>query len=247
MIEAAPLPIFRALHQSPLHGVPMDIAHGFDSMVLGVNQVVIVADLPELSGAEFARYGLLQHLHGDGQRLAFWFANQQVNVFRHDHEGDDVKAIPFTGGFKDMHELVTGDGGVEELSPAITGEGDEVQTMRVRVASEAARHDAGIVHQFLKSVVARACFIVPTLSAKNADKGGAWFLGRRLLVKGWATSQAAFLARILPPCGSRNKGERQGWGTGSAVVAERMGHQPVADYYGLKSIVATNSVPKSCD
>jgi hypothetical protein len=134
----------------------MDIAHGFDAMVLGVDQIVIITNLPEPSGAELARYGLFQHLDGDGQRLSLGFTDQQVNVFRHDDEGNDVKAIPFTGRFKNIHEMITGDGGVEELSPTITGEGDEVKTMRVRIASEAARHDAGIIHQFTESVVARA-------------------------------------------------------------------------------------------
>jgi hypothetical protein len=67
-----------------------------------------------------------------------------------------------------MNEMVTGADGVEKLSAAITGERDEVKAMCVRIASEAARHDAGILN--LLHLIGKRFFQrdgIPTLSPKE--------------------------------------------------------------------------------
>jgi hypothetical protein len=46
--------------------------------------------------------------------------------------------------------MTTGYAGLEELLPAIAREGDEVERVRIWKASEAAWHDAGMVHLFLR-------------------------------------------------------------------------------------------------
>src|SRR5260370_757992 len=45
--KTAPLPLFRRSHQSPRHGIAMNVAQLFDSLLLGPDIEVIKACLPE--------------------------------------------------------------------------------------------------------------------------------------------------------------------------------------------------------
>jgi hypothetical protein len=117
----------------------------------------------------------------------------------HDYEGDHIERVPLARAFQCADEMIAGDCGLEELLTSVTRERDEVKAVRVRKASEAAWHDAGMVHLLVKSVVACACFIVPTLSPKNKTR--ATRVGHdvryEIALERWASSQQeGFFVRV---------------------------------------------------
>src|SRR5438477_5231204 len=60
MAKAAPLPIFRALHQSPLHRVAMYVAQLFNLLLFTSHVEIVVAGLPERTTAcKLAQYSAL--------------------------------------------------------------------------------------------------------------------------------------------------------------------------------------------
>ncbi len=57
------------------------------------NVEIIVPLLPEMLGIanQAPRYSLLQRLQRIGQRIPLWFAEQEVNMLRHDYVPVNVK------------------------------------------------------------------------------------------------------------------------------------------------------------
>ena len=86
----------------------MHVAELLDALARAPHVEVVEAMLPyvRLVGPEFALGGaaafpaqnapgetLLDDLHHDGRRAAFWFADQQMNVFGHDDVSHDHELV----------------------------------------------------------------------------------------------------------------------------------------------------------
>jgi len=102
----------------------------------------VVTSLPEVPvvSVEFLGDGLLQRLDRAGQRRAFGFADEQVDVLGHYHVAHHVEAIATTGLFEGALECFSGVGCVEEGLSTITAEGDEVQSPGLLETYEPPRH-----------------------------------------------------------------------------------------------------------
>jgi len=62
----------------------MHVAEFLDSLVFVLHVEIVVARLPEWALLALNRHGQLQGLNGLAEWCIFWFADQQVNVLRHD-------------------------------------------------------------------------------------------------------------------------------------------------------------------
>src|SRR6266496_4248031 len=115
--KTAPLPVLRALAQPSLRRISMNIAQLLHKLWVIPNVEIVVPLLPEMLfptqakiGLEWAthfwkqtpRYSLLRRLQSIGQRIFFRFAQQEVNMLRHDHVPVNAKpcnyAAPVLGG-----------------------------------------------------------------------------------------------------------------------------------------------------
>jgi hypothetical protein len=88
MPETRPQTIFGLPGQSAHDRIPVHIAQLLYPLGFGVKVEVIIARLPEgfgMAKGEPARHRLLQGLHGSGERCLLRFAQQKVNMLRHDH------------------------------------------------------------------------------------------------------------------------------------------------------------------
>jgi len=75
----------------------MDVAQLLDPLGFAPHVEIVVARLPErraFGAPQLLRGDLLQHLQRDRQPPAFGFADQQVDVFGHDHISGDEESIP---------------------------------------------------------------------------------------------------------------------------------------------------------
>ena len=71
-------------------------------------------------------------------------ADQQMNVFRHDHIAGDVKAVLAAGLFQRLLKQALGQGAGQPRLPTIAAEGDEVQVARLLVPLQSPRHERSI-------------------------------------------------------------------------------------------------------
>jgi len=112
-----------------MDGVAVDVLQFLDTLLGAPHVEVIVTGLPEapVVSVEFLGHGLLQRLYRAGESGAFGFADEQVNVFGHDHVADHVESVAATGLLERTLEDLPCAGCVEEGLPTITAEGDEVQ------------------------------------------------------------------------------------------------------------------------
>jgi hypothetical protein len=92
-----------------------------------------------------ARESLLNRLH-DTRRIGFlWFADQQVDVLRHDYEAYDYEGIALPHLFEHTQEQITPPGTAQPPLPMIATAGDEVQMLSAVVALEVSRHTLNVV------------------------------------------------------------------------------------------------------
>jgi len=75
------------------------------------------------------------------------FADQQMEVFRHDHVAEHNKAVALPDFFQKVEQQVATAGSAQQGKSAVTTAGDEVQIVGTVVTFEAARHD-GILGQW---------------------------------------------------------------------------------------------------
>lgn len=84
----------------------MHVAELLDALAVGPDIEVVVARLPEgRAGAELARRRLLENLEGGSQGAALRLADQQMDVFRHDHVAANDKPVPAADA---LHGLLDG-------------------------------------------------------------------------------------------------------------------------------------------
>ncbi len=72
----------------------MNIAQLFHKLRVISNIEIVVPLLPEMLRVanQTPRYSLLQRLQRIGQRILLWFAEQEVNMLRHDYVPVNVKS-----------------------------------------------------------------------------------------------------------------------------------------------------------
>src|ERR1700688_2650562 len=77
--------------------------------------------------AQGARNFLLEHLQDFRGVALGGLADQQMNVFRHDHITDQLKTVPHADLIQYSHEALAGPGRSEKGTPPIATEGDEME------------------------------------------------------------------------------------------------------------------------
>jgi hypothetical protein len=121
------------------------VAELFDALTLGPDVEIEEAVLPDFSRclgpqrvlshalrlSRLAQYlvgkALLQHLHHHRRRGILRFANQQMEVFRHDYIAEHDKAVASPYFFQKVEQQVAAAGDAQQGEPAVTTAGDEVQ------------------------------------------------------------------------------------------------------------------------
>ncbi len=120
MSKAAPGPELGRFCQSSPHRVGVYVVQLLNVLLFRSNIEVIRPGLPECGRQLFTknirgfflcaaleRNTLLQHLHNPGGILNFWFADQKVDVLRHDHVAGYDKLIFLACLLKDFKEHIT--------------------------------------------------------------------------------------------------------------------------------------------
>ena len=122
----------------------MNIAQFLNPFALSEYVEIIVSCLPERldrSIPQLSRHRLFQHLQGKGECGALGFADQQVDVLRHDDITDEVKAVPAANAFECMDHLIAGVCGTQSRGTMIATERDEVQMPSLLVSFESPGHE----------------------------------------------------------------------------------------------------------
>lgn len=157
MPKAAPGPEFGRFYQSSPYRVGVYVVQLFNVLFFRSNIEVIRPGLPECGGQLFTknigllfggsflsaaleRNPLLQHLHNPGRILNFWFADQKVDVLRHDHVAGYDKLIFLACLLKDFKKHITVRGWPEKREPSVTGTGNEMPVALSVNADESFRH-----------------------------------------------------------------------------------------------------------
>src|SRR5258705_12654650 len=92
-----------------------------------VKTLIVVARLPEVAARSFEEFGGFAFDDSEGGRegVGFWFAEEEVDVFGHQHVGVEEEVVGAAGSFDDLFEDFFGFGGVEVGEAVVTTEGDE--------------------------------------------------------------------------------------------------------------------------
>jgi len=85
---------------------------------------------------------LLEHLQSSRERAALRFADQQVNVFGHDHIAGDEESVPLANSLERLFEDIAGVRSGQESITMMTAEGYEVETFSLLDALESPWHAA---------------------------------------------------------------------------------------------------------
>jgi hypothetical protein len=93
---------------------------------------------------KFAREALLEDLHHDRRRVVVGFADQEVNVFGHDHVADHYATISDAGLFEDAEEKIATLWRSEQRAALVATEGDEVQIACSVTAPETGGHEGSL-------------------------------------------------------------------------------------------------------
>jgi hypothetical protein len=88
---------------------------------------------------------LLKHLQDSRQSAAFRFADEQVNVFGHDHIAANEESVPLAHTFQGLLEDVTGVRVSQQRVSMMTTEGYEMETLGLLNALESPWHAVSIV------------------------------------------------------------------------------------------------------
>ena len=142
MTVAAPGPVFGVVDEAAGDGVSVDVPELLGELLLGKNVEIVIVELPETRAVAFQLFGSLS-LEGAKDAAQWqrrWFAQQQVNVFRHKNVTEDVELVALPEAFKgfDEHGAVVV---IVEVGKAfVTAEGDEVIVAEGVISLQVARH-----------------------------------------------------------------------------------------------------------
>ena len=102
---------------------------------------------------------MLARLERRGEVFALRFADEQVNVFRHDDIADDGKAIGAAGWLEHAKEKIAAARGVQKRKTTVAADSDEVQVPLAVVSLEITRHRGSLLPRQAKA----ACLGHPLL------------------------------------------------------------------------------------
>jgi hypothetical protein len=148
MPKTTPLPIFRALGESTVNRISVDVPQLLDSFGVAPYVEVVITRLPERRSfyhTKFARGILLKHLQRDGQFAALRFTDQQVDMFRHDDIAAHEESIPMAGFFQGLEKTIAGTWSSEQRIAVLTTEGEEMETPSFLVTLETPRHGHSVI------------------------------------------------------------------------------------------------------
>ena len=142
MTIAAPGPVFGVVDEAAGDGVSVDVPELLGELLLGKNVEIVIVELPETRAVAFQLFGSLsfEGAKDAAQWQRRWFAQQQVNVFRHKNVTEDVELVALSEAFKgfDEHGAVVV---IVEVGKAfVTAEGDEVVVAEGVISLQMARH-----------------------------------------------------------------------------------------------------------
>jgi len=121
----------------------MQIPEFLNSLAIAPHIEVIVARVPKVAGTlrrQFIGDDLLQHLDYYCQAAPFWFAHQQMNMFRHYHVSDHQKAVPAAHSFEGVFKSIARFRSSQQRRSPIATEGDEVQITGLLKSHKPMRH-----------------------------------------------------------------------------------------------------------
>lgn len=128
MVEAAPWPVFRLLDETASDRIAVDVYQLLDPLCVSENVEVVIAGLPELRPRAFEEFGRLSF---EGSKrvveaMQFWFAEEQVDVLRHQDVGEHIELVATAESFQHVQEDDSGVIVVEVGEPVIATEGQEM-------------------------------------------------------------------------------------------------------------------------
>jgi hypothetical protein len=150
--EATPAPQFRRRDQSALYWIAMHITQFLDTFVLAPDVEIVESFLPDMlrDGGEetglrgvappsrlcqnAARKAEFEGLHDSRRILLLRFADQQVNVFGHDHVAGNDEAIAPAYLLQHSQKEVTAARGAEHWLSPVTTASDEMQVSGTIIA-----------------------------------------------------------------------------------------------------------------
>jgi hypothetical protein len=105
-----------------------------------VNQEVVIARLPERPLCVPHCDRELERVHDAGDGAYLRLAQEEMDVFRHNHVSGDHKPVALADTLQGILKEIAGVYRTEMLEPVITTEGEEVKVPCVFVPDESTRH-----------------------------------------------------------------------------------------------------------
>jgi hypothetical protein len=169
MEKAAPWPVFRALAESLLHWVAMNVMELLYKLRMIANVEIIIALLPEVIGFsdQTPRHALLQRLQSIGERALLRFAesvrvptqakirlewatvgvrlaDEKMNVLGHDNIAIDAKAECDAHAFESVFKDSAAGIGREQTAAMVTTKRYEMALPGVVITLQAPRHETSV-------------------------------------------------------------------------------------------------------
>ena len=107
MPVGGPRPIFQLVDEAACDRVAVHVLQFFDALVVGEDVEVVVAGLPEGTFFESPGDGDLQGLEGFGEGSFRGFAQEEMDVLRHDDVAEEFELVLFAGAFEGVEEDVS--------------------------------------------------------------------------------------------------------------------------------------------
>jgi len=161
--KAAPLPMFRLLHQAPLHRIPVHVTQLLDPLAFAPDIEILESFLPDRNRGgvpepslrrrsapacplHLAGEALFDHLHHDRGVAHFRFRNQQMKMLWHKDVSVHDEAVLVAGLFQKGKENVAAPGRTQMRLTALAAAGYEVQIPGPVVAVQPLRHPITLTH-----------------------------------------------------------------------------------------------------
>jgi hypothetical protein len=125
--KAAPFPFRSFSHQTPPHGIAMDLLQLLDEFKLVPNVAIVIALLPERSTLGVSmigsfREGQLERVHWGGEVFVFRLGNEEMNVFGHHDVSVNANTETLPHVFKANNKKIESSGGAEFRPPLVAAE-----------------------------------------------------------------------------------------------------------------------------
>ena len=144
--EAAPPPVFGAIHQSASHGILMNVAKLLGKLAVSADIEIVKAALPDALGrvnrfmVHLAGEALLEDLKGYRWGCLLRFTHEQVKVLGHDDIAQNAEMELFTRFVENAKAQVAQDRGIQDRQPVKAAAGDEVKVIFAVIPIKAPGH-----------------------------------------------------------------------------------------------------------